>query len=73
MGYKSKFSNQGLAQMLEVIGDWYDNDGIGYNNYIVEDQKVKFVQWYVKYIKFVILNLQDGIHKGRKYVSVQSN
>ena len=33
----NKFSNQGLAQMLEVIGDWYDNDGIGYNNYIVED------------------------------------
>ena len=32
-----KFSNEGLAQLLEVISDWYDNDGIGYNNYIVED------------------------------------
>ena len=32
-----KFSNEGLAHMLEVINDWYGNDGIGYYNYIVKD------------------------------------
>jgi|TARA_R110001606_G_scaffold384114_1_gene546794 hypothetical protein len=35
----NKFSNEGLAQILEVINDWHDKeyDGIGYYNYIVKD------------------------------------
>lgn len=33
----NKFTNEGLAQVLEVINDWHNNNGLGCNNYIVKD------------------------------------
>ena len=33
----NKFTNEGLAQVLEAINDWYNNNGLGHNNYIVKD------------------------------------
>ena len=32
-----KFSNEGLAQILEIISVWHSNTKFSYNNYIVKD------------------------------------
>ena len=32
-----KFSNEGLAQILEIISVWHGNTKLSYNNYIVKD------------------------------------
>lgn len=33
----TKFSNEGLAQILEIISVWHNNTKLSYNNYIVKD------------------------------------